>query len=123
LTREVVDAYYTEMPNAIGFINGYAPSYTFTVRDAKPLISYDYYLSPTRPNADAVADLEELASINSKRPYFLLVHVRESSDVKRVKGILDKLGPEFQVVPLDVFLTMAGQGPTFQERFLDRSSR
>lgn len=123
LTREVVDAYYTGMPNAIGFINGYAPSYTFTVRDAKPLISYDYYLSPTRPDADAVADLEELASINSKRPYFLLVHVRESSDVKRVKGILDKLGPEFQVVPLDVFLTMAGQGPTFQERFLERSSR
>ena len=121
LTRQVVDAYYRGMPNAIGFVNGYAPSFTFTVRDGKPLISYDYYLSPTRPEADAVADLEELATINSKRPYFLLVHVRESSDVKRVKGILDKLGPEFELVPLDVFLTMAGKEPTFQERFLEPS--
>jgi hypothetical protein len=123
LTRQVVDAYYKGMPNAIGFVNGYAPSYTFTMRNGKPLISYDYYLSPTRPEADAVADLEELAAINSKRPYFLLVHVRESSDIKRVKGILDKLGTDFEVVPLDVFLTMAGQEPTFQERFLERTSR
>jgi hypothetical protein len=102
-------------------VNGYAPSYTFAVRDGRPLISYDYYLSPTRPEADAVADLEELATINSKRPYFLLVHVRESSDMKRVKGILDKLGPDFELVPLDVFLTMAGAEPTFQERFLEPS--
>jgi hypothetical protein len=107
------------MPNAIGFVNGYAPSFTFTVRDGRPLISYDYYLSPTRPEADAVADLEELARINGKRPYFLLVHVRESSDVKRVKEILEKLGPDFELVPLDVFLTMAGKEPTFQERFLE----
>jgi hypothetical protein len=119
LTNQVVDAYYKGMPNAIGFVNGYAPSFTFTVRDGRPLISYDYYLSPTRPEADAVADLEELARINGKRPYFLLVHVRESSDVKRVKEILEKLGPDFELVPLDVFLTMAGKEPTFQERFLE----
>lgn len=123
LTREVVDSYYKGMPNAIGFVNGYAPSYTFAVRDGKPLISYDYYLSPERPEADAVADLQELATINAKRPYFLLVHVREYSDIKRVKGILDKLGPEYEVVPLDVFLTMAGQSPTFQERFLERPKK
>jgi hypothetical protein len=121
LTEQVVDAYYKGMPNAIGFLNGYAPAFTFTVRNGKPLVSYDYYLSPTRPEADAVADLEELATINSKRPYFLLMHVRESSDVKRVKGILEKLGPEFELVPLDVFLTMAGKEPTFQERFLEPS--
>jgi hypothetical protein len=121
LTRQVVDAYYKGMPNAIGFVNGYAPSFTFSVRNGKPLISYDYYLSPTRPEADAVADLEELATINSKRPYFLLLHVRESSDVKRVKSILEKLGPDFEVVPLDIFLTMAGKEPTFQERHLEPS--
>jgi hypothetical protein len=121
LTKEVVDAYYKGMPKAIGFVNGYAPSHTFTVRDGRPLISYDYYLSPTRPEADAVADLEELARINSSRPYYLLVHVRESSDIKRVKGILSKLGPEFEVIPLDIFLTLAGKQPTFQERFLKRS--
>jgi hypothetical protein len=120
LTKEVVDAYYEGMPNAIGFLNGYAPAYTFTERDGRPLISYDYYLSPTRLEADAVSDLEELAKINSKRPYFLLVHVRESSDVKRVKGILDRLGPDFELVPLDIFLTMAGKEPTFRERFLGR---
>jgi hypothetical protein len=120
LTRNVVDAYYKGMPNAIGFVNGYTPSYTFTVRNGKPLVSYDYYLSPTRPEADAAADLEELAKINRARPYFLLVHVREWSDIKRVKGILERLGPDFEVVPLDVFLTMAGKNPTFKERFLER---
>lgn len=118
LTKEVVDAYYEGMPNALGFINGYAPAYTFTVRDERPLISYDYYLSPSRPEADAVADLQELATINANRPYFLLMHVRESSDIKRVKSILDKLEPEFELVPLDIFLKMAGKQPTFQERFL-----
>ena len=120
LTKEVVDAYYRGMPNALGFINGYAPAFTFTAREGRPLVSYDYYLSPTRPEADAVADLEELAAINAKRPYFLLIHVRESSNIKRVKSILDKLGPEFELVPLDIFLTMAGKQPTFQERFLER---
>jgi len=123
LTKEVVDAYYKGMPDAIGFVNGYAPSYTFTSRNGKPFISYDYYLSPERPEADAVADLEELAKINSKRPYFLLVHVREYSNVKRVKGILDKLGQEFEDVALDVFLKMAGQSPTFQERFLEPTKK
>ena len=120
LTRQVVDAYYEGMPNAIGFVNGYVPAFTFTVRDGRPLISYDYYLSPTRAEADAVADLHELARINHKRPYFLLMHVRESSDVQRVKGILDKLGPEFELVPLDIFLKMAGKKPTFEERFLQK---
>jgi hypothetical protein len=83
-------------------------------------MSYDYYLSPSRPEADAVADLQELARVNARRPYFLLMHVRESSDVKRVIGILDKLGEDFEVVPLDQFLVMAGKDPTFQERFLQR---
>ncbi len=117
LPKEIVDMYYDGMPEAIGFINGYAPSHTFAVKDGRPFMSYDYYLSPVRPEADIVADLHELARVNARRPYFLLLHVRESSDVKRVRGVLDKLGPEFAVVPLDVFLTMAGKEPTFKERF------
>jgi hypothetical protein len=40
-----------------------------------------------------------------------------------VKGILEKLGPDFEVVPLDVFLTMAGQEPTFKERFVDPAEK
>jgi hypothetical protein len=48
------------------------------------------------------------------------VHVREWSDVRRVKGILDRLGAGFEVVPLDLFLAMAGEKPTFEERFLQR---
>lgn len=120
LPREVVETYYEAMPEAIGFLNGYAPSYTFTIRDKRPLISYDYYLSPTRPEADAVADLHELGRINRVRPYFLLVHVRESSDVKRVKGIMDKLNADFELVPLDIFLKMAGEKPTFKEKFLKK---
>jgi hypothetical protein len=117
LTKEVVDAYYAGMPEATGFINGYAPSYTFAVKDGKPLISYDYYLSETRPEADAAADLEELAAVNARRPYFLLVHIREYSDLQRTKNIIDRLGPGFEVVPLDMFIKLAGEAPTFQERF------
>ncbi len=117
LTKEIVDAYYAGMPEATGFINGYAPSYTFAVRDGKPLVSYDYYLSESRPEADAAADLKELASVNPKRPYFLLVHIREYSDLQRTKKILDRLGRGFEVVPLDVFVELAGRSPTFEERF------
>lgn len=122
LNRRVVDAYFDGMPDAIGFVNGYAPAFTFTARDGRPLISYDYYLSPTRSRDDAVADLRELAKVNSERPYFLLMHIRESSNIKRVKGILDGLGREFELVPLDVFLTMAGKKATFKERFLEDSN-
>jgi hypothetical protein len=118
LPEEVIDRYYGGMPEAIGFVNGYGPGYTFTAKKGRAFVSYDYYLSPVRPEADAVADLQELAAINARRPYFLLVHVREWSDVRRVKGILDRLGPEFEVVPLDVFLAMAGDTPTFEERSL-----
>lgn len=120
LTCEVVEAYYRGMPDVIGFVNGYAPAYTFTVQDKRPLISFDYYLSPSRPEADAVADLHELAAINSQRPYFLLMHVRQWSDISRVKKILGKLSQEFELVPLDIFLKLAGEMPTFQERFLER---
>ena len=118
LTKTVVEAYSKGMPDAIGFVNGYAPSYTFSIEQGRPFMSYDYYLSPSRPEADAVSDLKELARVNSNRPYFLLMHVRESSDIERVKGILDKLGDGFEIVPLDIFLTMAGSAPTFQKRFL-----
>jgi len=118
LTEQVVDSYYQGMPEAIGFINGYAPSFTFACRDGRPLISYDYYLSPSRTEKQAVADLEELAEINSKRPYFLLIHVREWSDITRVKSILDQLSQEFEVIPLDVFIKMAGENFTFKEKYL-----
>ncbi len=119
LTKEIVDAYYAGMPGAIGFLNGYFASHTFTVRDKRPFISYDYYLSAEKPEAEAAADLEELATLNSDRPYFLLVHVRENSDVARVKSICDKLGPAFEVVPLDLFLKLAGEKPTFREKYLE----
>ena len=120
LTKEVVDAYYKGMPEATGFINGYAPSYTFAVRDGKPLISFDYYLSEVRPEADAAADLQELSRVNPRRPYFLLIHIREYSDLQRTKNILDRLGSEFELVPLDLFLKLAGAAPTFEERFLKK---
>lgn len=119
LTKEVIDAYYQEMPNAIGFINGYGPAHTNDLRDGVPLMSYDYYLSPTRPEDDAVDDLTELINLNPARPYFLLMHVRESSDIKRVKNILDRLGPDVEVIALDRFLKLAASNPTFTSRHLE----
>ncbi len=118
LTEDVVDAYYEATPDFIGYVNGYAPTFTFTSRHGVPFMSYDYYLAPERSEAEAVADLKELMRINDTRPYFLLLHVRQWSDITRVKSILDALGSEVEVVPLDVFLKMAGHEPTFEERFL-----
>ena len=119
LTRDVVDDYYQGMPDAIGFINGYGPANTYDLRDGRPLVSFDYYLGENRPTEEAVADLQELARINSDRPYFLLLHVRQWSTIEHVKGILDQLGPEVEVVPLDVFLTLAANRPDFEPRFAD----
>lgn len=119
LTKEIVDAYYAGMPDAIGFLNGYFASHTFAVKDKRPFVSFDYYLPAEKSEAEAVADLEELAALNNERPYFMLVHVREYSDVARVKSICDKLGSEFEVVPLDLFLKLAGEKPTFKEKYLE----
>lgn len=119
LPRDIVGMYYANMPDAIGFVNGYYASNTFTVRDGRPFLSYDYYLPATKSEAEAVADLQELAKINDARPYFLLVHVRENSDVARVKSICDQLGDGFEIVPLDVFMKMAGENPTYRERYLE----
>jgi hypothetical protein len=120
LTQEVADAYYEGMPGAIGFINGYGPAGTFDLRNGRPLISYDYYLGEDRPREEAIADLRELARLNTERPYFLLLHVRQWSTIEYVKGILDALGPAFEIVPLDVFLKLAASSPTFEyPRYLE----
>jgi hypothetical protein len=118
LTEEVVDAYYAGMPNAIGFINGYGPANTYALRDGVPLISFDYYLGERRPAEEAVADLEELIRMNTERPYFLLMHVRQWSTIEHVMGILDQLGPDVEVVPLDVFMKLAAEGAHFEPRYL-----
>ena len=115
--RDVMDAYFRGMPGVLGIVNGYRPAHTFAVRNGKPFISYDYYLAEERDAAEAAADLRELAALNPARPCFLLMHVRQWSDIKRVKGILDRLGPEFAVVPLDVFLAMAAADPTFRTSY------
>jgi hypothetical protein len=122
LTKEILDAYYEGMPEVLGFANGYRPGHTFMVKDGKPFISYDYYLGEKRDEGEAVSDLLELARMNPKRPYYLLMHVRQWSDIKRVKRILDRLGPEFELVPLDIFLKIAGDRPTFKTRYLDSVS-
>ncbi len=117
LSRQVVSDYFKGMPGAIGFANGYRPAHTFAVQNGRPFLSFDYYLSEKRDEKEAVADLQELANLNAKRPYFLLVHVREWSDIERVKRILNQLGQDFQLVPLDVFFKLAGTEPTFKTRF------
>jgi hypothetical protein len=78
LTQPIVDAYFASMPTALGFINGYSPSFTFAEsQDGRPLLSFDYYLDPDVTLQQAVADLQQLATVNTVRPYFLLMHVRE----------------------------------------------
>lgn len=121
LPQYIVDDYYKYMPDMIGFLNGYAPSFTFSHQNGRPFISYDYYLDENRPEKDATADLKELISLNKQRPYFLLLHVREWNNIDRVKRILDALGSDVEVVPLDIFLKLAGSQPTFKTRYMDAS--
>ena len=117
LPKEIVDVYFDRMPGAIGFANGYRPGHTFAVRDGRPFISYDYYFGEKRDEKEAAADLVELANLNAKRPYFLLMHVRQWSDIKRVQRVLDQLPDEFELVPLDLFMKMAGKEWTFTTRY------
>lgn len=117
LPKEVVDRYYREFPNVIGFINGYGTARTFDLRDGKPFISYDYYLDVKRPVADAAADLEELIQLNPQRPYFLLLHIRELNTVEKVTQILESLSESVEVVPLDKFLKLAASAKTYQTRY------
>ncbi len=120
LPRGIVDAFYEGMPGAAGFVNGYGPAHTFALRGRRPFISFDYYLAPERSEEECAADIRELASLNARRPYHLLVHVRNFSDISRVKRILDRLPrEEYEVVALDTLVAMAAERWTFRESFLD----
>jgi hypothetical protein len=114
LPKEVVDRYYSQYPDALGFINGYGTARTYDLRNGRPLLSYDYYLAVDRPVEEAAADLEELIQLNPARPYFLLMHVRESNTVEKVADILGRLSEPVEVVPLDVFLALAASAQTYQ---------
>jgi hypothetical protein len=117
LPKEVVDRYYEEFPDAIGFINGYGTARTFDLRNGRPFISYDYYLDVARPIEEATADLNELITLNSDRPYFLLMHIREANTVEKVTKILGGLHEKAEVVPLDVFLKLAASAQTYRTRY------
>jgi hypothetical protein len=117
LTRDVVDRYYQQFPDVLGFINGYGSARTFDLRDGKPMISYDYYLDLFRPVDQAAGDLEELIRLNTRRPYFLLMHVRERNSVEKVTRILNLVSEPVEVVPLDVFLNLAAGDKTYRTRY------
>jgi hypothetical protein len=117
--KRTVDLYYKHAPGVIGFINGYAAAHTYDLRNGQAFMSYDYYLDENRPEADAVADLDELMRLNPKRPYYLLVHVRESNSIKRVMGIVKKLAEQPEVVPVDTFLKLAASNKTFETHYSD----
>ncbi len=120
LPKSVVDAYYDNIPSANGFLNGYGPANTFDCRDGRPFFSYNYYVDSKKSVAEVAEDLRELGRINPRRPCFIPIHVREDNNVKRMKEIVDLLGPGFEVVPPREFMVMAGKKPTMTRRYLDR---
>ncbi|MDB6169420.1 MAG: hypothetical protein JWM88_2284 [Verrucomicrobia bacterium] len=117
LPKRVVDEYYANVPDAIGFINGYAAAHTYDLRNGQAFMSYDYYLDEHRPEASAVEDLDELARLNPERPYYLLLHVRESNSIKRVISIMNALEEKPEIVPLDTFLKLAASNQTYRTRY------
>jgi hypothetical protein len=119
LPKRVVDEYYAGAPDVIGFINGYASAHTYDLRNGQAFMSYDYYLDEHRPEASAIADLDELARLNPQRPYYLLLHVRESNSIKRVISIMNGLEEKPEIVPLDTFLKLAASNQTYKTRYKD----
>ena len=119
LPKRVVDCYFENLPSAIGFVNGYGPANTYAQRDGRSLISYNYYVDLAKPVDEVVEDLQELAVINPRRPCFIPVHVRENNDVRRMKEIVQKLGPEFVIVPPREFMILAGREPAIVTRYLE----
>ncbi|ACB76180.1 GxGYxYP domain-containing protein [Opitutus terrae] len=117
LPKEVVDRYYEQFPNVLGFINGYGTARTFDLRDGRPFLSYDYYLAVDRSIEEATADIEELTRLNPKRPYFLLMHVREANTIEKVSKIIGSLTEPVEVVPLDVFLKYAANKKTYETHY------
>jgi hypothetical protein len=85
------------------------------------MISYDYYIDPRRPREEVAADLNELIALNATRPYFLLVHVRESNDVNSLVEVVKQLNGPVEVVPLDVFMKLAASKKTYTTRYQDPS--
>jgi len=119
LTKETVDRYYRNFPDVIGFINGYGPARTRDLRNGVPMISYDYYIDPRRPRDEVTADLNELIALNAKRPYFLMVHVRENNDVNSLVEVIKKLEGPVEVVPADTFMKLAASKQTYTTRYQD----
>ena len=119
LTQATVDRYYAAFPNVIGFINGYGPARTRDLRGTQAMISYEYYIDPRRPREEVAADLAELIALNLKRPYFLLVHVRESNDVNSLVEVVQRLDGPIEVVPVDLFLKLAASKQTYTTRYQD----
>jgi len=119
LPKRTVDEYYQYAPGAIGFVNGYAAAHTYDLRNGQAFMSYDYYLDQHRTEDDVVADLNELMRLNPKRPYYMLVHVRESNSIKRVMAIIRRLDENPEVVPLDTFLKLAASNKTYETRYRD----
>jgi hypothetical protein len=120
IPKEIVKQYRQYMPEVLGFVNGYAPAFTFGETKGTPFISYDYYLSPDRPLDEAVADIRELADWNDVRPYYCLIHVRQWSDISRVKSIINELGEDFELVPLDELMMYIKQKNTYTERYQEK---
>lgn len=120
LPKRVVDAYFENIPSAVGFFNGYGPANTFAVRDGRVLLSYNYYVDRQKPVAEVAEDLRELARLNPRRPYFLPIHVREDNGVERMKQIIALLGDDVVVVPPREFMILAGRHPTMTTRYLDQ---
>ena len=119
LTKETVDRYYENFPDVIGFINGYGPARTRDLRGTQAMISYDYYIDPKRPREAVTDDLNELISLNSKRPYFLLIHVRESNDVNSLVEVTKNLDGPIEIVAVDKFLKLAASNKTYTTRYQD----
>ncbi|HOX86765.1 MAG TPA: GxGYxYP family putative glycoside hydrolase [bacterium] len=119
LPKKIVDAYYENMAQPLGFINGYGPANTYDCRDGRPLISYTYYVDIRKTEEQVAEDFRELARLNPQRPFYVPVHVRENNDVERMSKIMRLLGPEFKVVPPEELMILAGKKPNFTNRYLD----
>ncbi|EDQ87063.1 uncharacterized protein MONBRDRAFT_27553 [Monosiga brevicollis MX1] len=121
LSPSAVAAYFEDMNETRFWFNGYAPTFT-AARDesgttARSLLSFEYYLDPSRSVSDVLTDLELLAQLNAQRPYFLAVHVREFASQSTVVELVEKLPRDFLVTAADQFAQLANAHGTFRTRY------
>jgi hypothetical protein len=100
----IAEHFITKVNNCLGFVHGYLGS----VFGISRFVGYVPYLHTTLyvdGTSDVLHDISSLGRTCKTRPLFIVVHVRENTEMSTLSGAINKLDPrEYKVVKLDELL-------------------